>query len=427
MLILKNRLRVRNVSQAVLALVFVCIMFPSLAQVRINSPYSMFGPGEVKGNDYFRNMSMGGISQGFRSNVSVNYLNPASYTAIDSLSFVFEGTVFSHIYQQQYNNQSQTSSYSAMGNLNFAFPVTPRLRMAAGLMPYSQIGYKISESQQLDGVTHYLYEGSGGINKVYLGAGVKLFGGLSAGINASYLFGRSEDLLVASSDSIGFFRTFWSFSDDIDGLMLTYGLQWEQDLANDRKLTLGVSYTGETSLQMSRNRVIFRDMPGVWGVDTLSNVKGEEGKMVIPANMGMGAFMRFNNRWAGGLDFNTQNWSQFSTYGQQHNLNNAWQVRAGAVHNPRIQTYSGFLSRLEYRAGFRYGQSFLNVNDNTFSEFGISFGVAVPVRRSLSALNLGFEYANRSAADSNLVSENFFKFNIGVNIYERWFMRRRFF
>lgn len=404
------------------------------SQNRINSPYSMFGPGEVKGNEYFRNLSMGGISQGFRSNRSINYLNPASYTAIDTLSFVFEGTVFSHIYQQQTATQEQTTHYTNLGNLNFAFPVTRRWKVAAGILPWSQVGYKITDFEQddINGRINYLYEGSGGINQVYMGHAFSIYKGLSAGINISYLFGKAEDRMLASSDSVGFHRTAWTYSDETDGLMLTYGLQWAIPLGETRRITLGASYTGPTQLDITRNRYITRALPGVGGIDTLNITMGNKGTMEIPQNLAAGVFMRFSNRIAAGVDYQTQEWSSFRTFDTQHRLNDSWQVRSGIVYNPRIETFSGLFSRLEYRAGMRFGQSFLTMADNAgtlqdFSEFGVSFGVGVPLRRSLTGLNLGFEYSRRAADTNDLINENFFRFNIGINVYERWFVRSRFF
>ena len=213
---LKNKRTTQNLSQLFLVAIFL-ISWTSAThgQARINSPYSMFGPGEVKGNEYFRNMPLGGISQGFRSNVSVNYLNPASYTAIDSLSFVFDGTVFSHIYQQKISDLEQTTGYTAMANLNFAFPVTRNWRVAAGLLPWSQMGYNITDFHEddVEGRVNYFYEGTGGISQVYMGHGFRLYKGLSAGVNLSYLFGKVEDRLLARSDSAGFYQTGWSYAD----------------------------------------------------------------------------------------------------------------------------------------------------------------------------------------------------------------------
>jgi long-subunit fatty acid transport protein len=401
------------------------------SQSKINSPYSMFGPGEVKGNEYFRNLGMGGISQGFRSNVSVNYLNPASYTAIDSLSFVFDGTVFSHLYHQKLSNQEQISLNSTLGNMNFAFPVTKRWKMAMGLLPWSQVGYKITDFQEddINGRVNYQYEGSGGINQVYFGNALSLFKGLSVGVNASYLFGKTENRDLAFSDSAGFYRTAWSYSNKIGGLMLSYGLQWEIPITANQKLTLGATYTDVANLNMLQNRYIYRNLSASPRVDTLSISDDRKGNMEIPANLSAGVFMTFSSRFSAGIDYTQQNWSEYKTFDQTHNLNDAYQIRFGAIYKPRIETYSGYFRRLEYRAGIRYGKSFLTLPDSNqdFSELGISFGTSLPIRRSLSALNFGFEFSQRNSGSADLINENYYRFNIGINVYERWFMKRKFF
>ncbi len=403
-------------------------------QARINSPYSIFAVGEFKGNDYFRNMSMGGISQGFRSNVSVNYLNPASYTAIDSMSFVFDGTVLSHIYQQVDTTRNQSALYTNLGALNFGFPITKWWKFATGIVPWSQVGYRISDFEETttSGRVNFLYEGTGGINQLFVGNGFQIYKGLSAGVNVSYLFGRSEDLSSAYSETNGFFRTFWSNADRTTGLLLTYGLQWSMKLKNDRGLTLGASYTADTELNVIQNSYIVRSLLSEGIVDTLSSSADNKGKMRIPANISGGLFYTVNPNFGVGADFQMQNWSGFQKMGNSYNLNDVYQFRLGAIYNPRVSNYSGFLNRIEYRGGFRYGQSSITIPDSSgdfqdFTELGISFGIGLPMRRSLSGLNLGFEYSLRSASSSELFRENFFRFNIGINVYERWFFKRKFF
>ncbi|MFW5758364.1 MAG: hypothetical protein ACOCYO_06755, partial [Bacteroidota bacterium] len=268
----------------------------------------MFGPGEVKAGEFFRNMSIGGISQGFRDSQTVNFVNPASYTVTDSLSFIFDATVFYHLYQQKVTEpeQEQLSSYSSPGSLAFSFPVYRWWSVAAGFMPYSQKGYQITDLQSDDtnGTINYLYEGSGGINRIFLGNGFRIFKGLSVGVNFSYLFGQSEDLLMSSSDSTGFFRTAWSYSDNTDGLLIDYGMQWEIPLREKQKLTFGATYTQSSDVQLKQNKSILRDLPGETFIqDTLRFEGGDKGNMYLPDALGAGVFMQFNSHWGAGVDF----------------------------------------------------------------------------------------------------------------------------
>jgi len=410
-------------------IVLLFVILSASAQTRITSPYSRFGVGELLFNQNYRNMGMGGIGIGYRSNQSVNYLNPASYTAIDSTSFVFEASFFSHYYQQQTLAQSQIGNYTSLANLSFSFPVTKWWGVGTGIKPFSAVGYKVLDSTINDqvGTINYLYEGSGGINQVFIGNAFKPFKGFSIGVNASYLFGSIDRQSSVSSDSIGFFLTQQIKSNQVSDWHFGFGTQYELNFSNNRKLIIGATFGPETKINTKQTETIRRSLPGLTQFDTISHDPGQAGNLLLPAYWGAGIFARINNQWAGGFDFQQQNWANYEIFDTPGNLNNTFQFAAGVQHNPSVQTFSGFLSRLEYRAGFRYGQTYLNLNNQAINEFGISFGVGMPIRRTYNGLNFGFEFGQRGTTDNNLIKENLYRINVSVNVYERWFVRRRFF
>ena len=55
-----------------------------------NSSYSRFGLGLLSDQAQGFNRSMAGVAQGYRSRTQVNMQNPASYSSIDSLTFIFD-------------------------------------------------------------------------------------------------------------------------------------------------------------------------------------------------------------------------------------------------------------------------------------------------------------------------------------------------
>jgi len=412
-----------------LSIVALLLVMPAAAQTRITSPYSRFGVGELMFNQNFRNMGMGGVGIGHRSNQSVNYLNPASYTSVDSTSFVFEVTAFSHFYEQQTTAESQNGNYTSLGNLSFGFPVTRWWGVGLGLKPFSQVGYKVLNSvvDEQIGTVNHLYEGSGGINQVFIGNAFRLFEGFSLGVNASYLFGNMERHASLSSDSTGFFLANQIKSDQVNDWHFGLGAQYEIKLSEERNLTVGAIYGAATSIKIRQTETIQRMLPGFTNYDTISYYEGEKGSLYLPAYYGAGVFGHFNSQWAGGFDIQVQNWEEYKIFDTPGNLNNTYQFAVGLQHNPSVQTFSNLFSRLEYRAGFRYGQTYLNINDQAINEFGISFGIGIPIRRTYNGLNLGFEYGQRGTTDNDLIKENLYRINISVNIYERWFIRRRFF
>ena len=78
---------------------------------------------------------------------------------------------------------------------------------------------------------------------------------------------------------------------------------------------------------------------------------------------------------------------------------------------------------MTYRAGMRYEDTGLVVNGENINEFGISFGVGLPVGRLFSNINVGFEVGSRGTTNAGLVKENFFNTFISLSLNDRWFVK----
>jgi hypothetical protein len=66
------------------------------------------------------------------------------------------------------------------------------------------------------------------------------------------------------------------------------------------------------------------------------------------------------------------------------------------------------------------------LGDQQINGFGISFGVGLPVYRSNSTINIAAEFGRKGTKQDNLVLENYAKVNLSVNLYDLWFIQRRF-
>lgn len=75
------------------------------AMAQILSPYSKFGYGLLDNNATAAQMQMGGVGYAMSSGRQINVMNPASYAAADSLTFLFDmGVNFTSL------NSSETDS-----------------------------------------------------------------------------------------------------------------------------------------------------------------------------------------------------------------------------------------------------------------------------------------------------------------------------
>ena len=409
---------------------FIVLLIPekATAQGAINMPYSVFGLGELRHNQYMQNMGMGSLSQAYRSNVSINDVNPASYAALDSTSFVFETTLFAHFYEQRTSDIRQQSDYVSLGNISLGFPVTRWWSFAAGLKPYSQVGYRIRdfEDHPEAGMVNYLYEGSGGLNQLFIGSAFEPVRGLSLGVNVNYLFGRLAYEASVKSDSAGVFQTNLTNANQVSGWTLGFGMQYHHRFSDHRHITLGITYAGSQEVDLSSTETLRRRLLGEPRFDTIAHIEMDDERLSLPGYYGFGVFARLNTSWAAGIDYQWQNWEDFRFLDKPDTFNDSYRVAAGVRYRPVPETFPTFFHRMQYSAGLRYGQSYFMPLGETLNEFGISFGTTIPIRGSLSALNIQFEYSRRGVADTHPMEENFYRLNIGINIYERWFIRRVF-
>ena len=101
-------------------------LFLSIAQgqTKYNSPYSRFGIGDIQQDKNLKNTAMGGVSAGDRSASSINVNNPASYSAFDTLSFLFETGISGNLTLLSTSNAKQTNKTFGLRNLLFGFPIT---------------------------------------------------------------------------------------------------------------------------------------------------------------------------------------------------------------------------------------------------------------------------------------------------------------
>ena len=99
-------------------LVAICILsqMSLFAQNNTNSPYTRFGYGELADRSFGAGRAMGGIGYGLRSSKQINPLNPASYTSIDSMTFIFD---FGASAQLSWFDDGQNKQNNYNGNIEY--------------------------------------------------------------------------------------------------------------------------------------------------------------------------------------------------------------------------------------------------------------------------------------------------------------------
>ena len=425
---------IKVIRKLILAVAFFSSAFLATAQVKISSPYSLFGIGNLYGVSSQMNMAIGGAAVAFSSPYFINPANPASYMAFDTNSFVFDGAFNLRSGTLKTVDESLKTKFGTLSNLYFGFPVTKWWRASMGIMPYSQVGYEIQGNQVFENIGNLVsvYKGSGGINKAYFGSGFSPVKNLSIGINMSYLFGNIvKERALTFPDSVYFTNTMVRSTARLNKVNFDFGLMYRITMSEGKFMQFGLTYNPKQSVDGSSEQIAYTYL---WNntknleeiKDTISYERGNKGIVELPTAFGAGFMVGSSNRWFATADVNWQKWSEFRYLGNNPGMKDNLRVSIGGQFRPAKVDMGKYYNRINYRAGFRFEQSYLEIRETRINDLGISFGVGLPMKKSRSTLNIAVELGTQGTTEKELIKENYMRLTIGTSLQERWFLKRKF-
>lgn len=414
------------------AVIFImaCDVF---AQSDISSPYSRFGLGTMEKNRPNTIMQgMGGISNAMSGKHLLNNSNPASYAAMDSLTFLFDAGFYMKYVTYRTVDASEKGSNASFDYFDLGFGVTKWLKMGVGVAPYSSRAYISTASFDFQYPYSIDYEGTGGLNKLYWASGFKIYKGLSLGFKLNYIFGNvTDETTLYYPDNIYFHNERRTINLSFSDLTFDLGLMYKQDLGKDYSVTIGATYGLPANMDAHRN-VFIRTMLKGYGsntenpIDTILYRKGERIDVKYPQGIGAGITFEKNERWLLGVDFNWSNWSAFSMNGVSDSLQDSWNIAVGGCYTPFNTSVSNYFRKITYRAGFHYDQTFFNIYGTSINKYGVTLGLGLPIPRAMTSLNVAVEFGKMGTVSNNLIQQSYFNMSFGISLRDRWFVKRRY-
>ena len=392
------------------------------AQANTTSPYSMFGYGIL--NDYASSAqrAMGGVGYAMNGGRQINVMNPASYAAIDSLTFLWDAGIDVSILKAKEEEKHANTIGGGLDYITIQFPISKKLGASIGLLPYSSVGYEIASEINNGSEAR---AGGGGLNLLYAGAAYSPFKGFSLGVNVGYLFGNNiYDNYIYSTSTTLFERIIQVRSWD-----LKIGALYAFNINKKNKVSIGATFTPKKSLQ-GNTWGAYYDMTNDTRVDTIG-YQSLNGNNYTPMGIGAGLSYEFDKKVFAEVDFTYQKWADapfakvegFDNNEGQLTFDNRWKVAAGLQYTP--QQRGGFFKRVNYRLGAYYNHDFVNVRGNNVREYGITCGLGLPAPGSKTVINVGFEYKHRASAPIKYITEDYFNITLSVNFNQMWFWQNK--
>ena len=403
----------------------------AMAQSGSNSPYTRYGFGQLSDQSFGNSKAMGGIAYGLRNGLQINAANPASYSAVDSLTFLFDAGMSLQNANFKEKGVKTNAKNSTIDYIAMQFRIRKGLGMTFGFLPYSSVGYNMNQIKSIS-TDEYgneisslsTYTGDGGLQQVFAGLGYKVFNNLSIGANFSYFYGEITHSV----------KTMFNYADaqssvradklEISDYKLDLGLQYTQPFGKKHAVNLGLVYSLGHDLNgkgynYKETYTSGINIPMTQTVDTIQNA------FSLPHSFGIGATYVYDRRLTVGLDYTLQKWADTEFFNEKGKFLNRSKISLGAEYLPKPFSRN-YLNRIRYRVGAYYSDPYTKVNDlEGAREYGVSFGFGLPLEiyQSRSILNISGQYIKVSPKVKGMLEENYLRINIGLTFNDRWFMK----
>lgn len=433
-----------------LVVILICMTNHVTAQNGVNSPYSRYGLGMQSDHALGFNKAMSGVALGFRDGQSINVANPASYSAVDSLTAIFDLGLTLQNGNYKMGGVQQNRRNTSFDYFAFHFRARPHLGIALGILPYTKINYSFTSSSNLlegteNTTTSYAFNGTGGVHQLFIGAGWQPFNRLSIGANLSFLYGDYRHTATMSFNSTTIYSPMRGYTADISTYKLDFGAQYTHPITPKDQLTIGFTYG--LGHDINNRAVRFTRT-----INSSSAVQTDTTETIhkafqLPHSFAAGLAWNHNNRWIVGIDATWDKWSNCrfpaqeddtyqSTTGQ---LNDHLRLAIGASFTPNTESRRYF-SRITYKAGAYCAQPYAKTDAADLQtdkplEFGVSAGFTLPIQnrnlwRSSPKINVAFQwvhtsipYVGNTSHRQEKLTENYLRLSLGLTFSERWFYK----
>ena len=411
----------------IFTLLFFIFISESLIAQQSSSPYSRFGLGDLKSQFSPVFNSLGGGGFAINDSKVINPFSPATYSSFESNSFLFSTGLNNELVNIESNDESQTLNNLSLSHITFGFPLTNKIGSSFGIIPYSSVGYSM-QSRDENYNADMLYNGDGGISKVYAGGSLELHKNLSVGANASYLFGGLNRRKKLEFDDETIFNSRSNSQINVKGLFYEVGAIFSKQLEGDKSsisIAFNTSNTSEIKAKRS-NLVETFEYSGEYEIvkDTFVNsvVKGD---MILPryTNFGL-SYTR--DKWLFVFDYSTQNWSEYELLGESDSLVNSKRISGGFQFTPDISSVNQFYKRCHYRLGIALNTTPLQINNTQLEDKSISFGLGIPIKKNRSTYDLSIIFGQRGTTNNNLLKENYVKIGLNMSFEGIWFVKQKY-
>jgi hypothetical protein len=383
---------------------------------------------------------MGSIGAAYSSSYQLNFVNPASLSDLRYATYAFG--ILNNGLRLQDNDTDQSSNSTSLSYFSVGIPIGKGIGLIAGMQPTSAVGYSlINTIEDADGELLDLtqFTGTGAVNRLYGGFGARLFEGFAIGAEVDFLFGNVSNNVLNLRQNVAL-ATRNVEDTNIRGGSVKVGMQYRKVIKDDLHVNAGAAFKLGNTLRATGQEDLYSLSIGFGGAESPRDTiftQRLDARFERPTETTLGVGVGRDNKWYAEIDYSFRAAYQATGYLDNSSENYAYRsasaIKAGGFYVPKANSISSYWERVVYRAGVRYERTGLAVNGsttgNTFTDindFGISFGLGLPIGKTLpSNLNFAVEMGRKGTTDNGLLQENYLNLRLSLSLNDIWFRKRR--
>jgi len=395
-----------NFSKAFIVIIFLTgPAFPLLVfSQNMNSPYSIYGIGDIANRMYNRTSGMAGTGIATKASSDLIDNNPASISGLPKSFFLLHASAVGKTVQYSGEGIDQTNRNSKdfwLKGITLAVKVNKFWASSIGFKQFSNVNYKFNGTKAVigDNETYSAeYTGDGGLNDYYWTNAVSLGKHFSVGIKSSIIAGginQTETMQTKQQDYFGDPR-------------FEYGAIYSSVINKKWDLSLGGKFINKTRLSSERTLSVTENNAVVVNDDFIKN-----DRFYLPQTYSMGISLVHNKKTSFAADYTYENWSPLKISGDGWQLVNSNRISAGMEISKHVQQWGQLVEKSYLQFGAFISNSYLQVHNTPVNEFGITAGMGGSFNSNL-LYALSIEGGKRGTTTAGLIKENFFQLTISL-------------
>lgn len=386
-----------------------------------NSPYSVYGIGDIDRKMYNRTNGMASTGLAISSSFFLVNNNPAGIAGLQRSFYVMNIAGTGKLMQYSGDPVSAGNSSSKdwwIKGISLSVKINGFWASSVGFNQFSNVNYEFTSQKQIEGtVNSYLtgYQGDGGLNEYYWTNAVSLGKHFAVGIKSSLISGsinQTESINDASlADNI-----ITKQQDYFNHLKFEYGAIYKTALNKNWDLSLGGKLINNTKLPAARTLTVTENTTTI-----INDQYIKTNQFSLPQTFGGGIALTHNKKTTFAADYTFENWASLHSNGPGWQLISSNRLSAGVEFSDLVKKWNQTIEKKFFQVGAFIDNSYLQVRGHQINEYGITAGTGGNLNSLL--YNLSLEAGQRGTTQAGLIKENYLQLTVSFSYRDLLFSK----